>query len=213
MTTTPPRYLESNKQVRETFARHELANVLTWAFAPTDLLTSPDDQLEEFLDGLRGRVASIAPEWLPTMDAERARSPRTVRRDLGDAFAMLRSLAADVAAGRPTASLPLGPRLMIPGRESDDRDGRPRWALYGRLADLLVWFAGRLITEVPRAQIRACRFASCPRVYVATKNQQFCPGHQREASRLAQRAAERAWRARQRTARTKSTTTTRRKTR
>ena len=209
--TTGGRYLEANRRVREAFGRHELANVLTWAFEPDDLLTAPDDEIGAFLADLRGRVASIAPEWLPAFDAEAALPASAVRAELAEAFPKVRGLAADVAAGRTTEQVTITISLLVPDQASDDRDGRPRRAMYGRLGDVVVWLAHRLIAEVPRSQIRACRFAECPRVYIATKGQLSCPLHQRDAARQAQRAAERAWRARQRTKKKATKNTTRRK--
>jgi hypothetical protein len=86
-----------------------------------------------------------------------------------------------------------------------DREGRPRWMMRGRLADASVWTVMKLCSEVPRSLIRACAHAECPRVYIAVKNQKFCPTHQRDAARQAQRRAERAFRARQRATKGRAT--------
>jgi hypothetical protein len=205
---TPAGYWEASRRVRETFARHALADVLFWAFAADEIARMPEAELDSFLDrGILDLVPAAEPAWAPAMDALRGAPVAALRGDLAKAFARIRALAHDVATGEPTAMIPMTVRLYAPG--PPDRDGRPRWALDGRLADGIIWMALKLFSEVPRSLIRPCGITGCKRIYVAAKNQKYCVNHQREAHRQAQRRAERAFRARQRTAKP----TTKRRTR
>jgi hypothetical protein len=191
-------YWAASRRVREAFARHELTNVLHWAFGLADEITQgPDDELEDFLYGLEGRLSAVEPAWGPAMEGVRRGPLAEFRRELADGFDKIRTLARNVAAGEPTAMIPLTVQLYVPARYSD-RDGLPRWMMRGRLADALVWMAVKLFSEVPRSLIRPCGMTGCPRIYVAAKNQRYCPQHQGEARRQTQRRAERAFRASQR---------------
>ncbi|HXG02445.1 MAG TPA: hypothetical protein VNO23_03380 [Candidatus Binatia bacterium] len=192
------RYWEASRRVRETFARHALADLLRWAHDLADeILAAPDDELEDFLFSLRERVGAIEPAWAPAMDALREAPGASLRRELAEAFVKIRALAHGVATRQASPPTPVTVELSI-SHPAEDRDGRPRWIVRGRLADALVWTTLKLFAEVPRSLIRPCGMTTCPRVYVGAKNQRYCPSHQREARRQAQRRAERAFRARQR---------------
>jgi hypothetical protein len=195
------RYLEASRRVRETFARHELANVLMWAFSADEIVGLPEDELESFLYGVREGVSAVEPAWKPAMDDLRLVQVESLRGDLARAFAKIRVIAKNIATSEPTAGYRVALALHVQGRGSD-RDGRPQWTLSGRLADGLVWMALKLFSEVPRSLIRTCGLGKCSRVYVASKNQQYCGPHQMEARRLVQRQAERAFRARKRAKKT-----------
>ncbi len=204
-------YWERSRQVRETFARFELGNVLNWAFAQADeVLASPEDQLEDFLYGVRGRISAVEPAWESAMEALRLLHPDVLRSELGVAFTKIRAIAADVAAKNATDPAHISLVISLSPAQSD-RVGHPRWMLTGRLADALVWMALKLFSEVPRSLIRSCAFKECSRIYVATGPQKYCLPHQAEAARLAQRQAEKAFRERQRAEKQKPTR--RRKTR
>lgn len=191
------KYWEASQRVRATYARHELANVLFWAFGADEIARMPEEELESFLYGVSQGIQAVEPAWAPAMENLRGASVAGLRSELAKAFARIRQIAQDVATGEPTAMIPMTVRLYAPG--PPDRDGRPRWSLDGRLADGLVWMALKLCSEVPRSLIRRCGIAGgCVRIYVAAKNQQYCPTHQREAHRRTQRRAEKAFRDRQR---------------
>jgi hypothetical protein len=183
------------RAVREAYARHELGNVLGWAFDELD--RAPAEDLEVFIPEVCRRVAEVEPSWKPAMDGLKGIPETSLRGDLKKAFATIRAIAHNVATGETTGILPVKVGLYLPGKDRD-RDGRPAWNLDGRLADALTWAALKLFSEVPRSLIRRCNLEGCSRVYVGVKNQQFCRLHVAEAQRLTQRRAEKAFRARQR---------------
>jgi hypothetical protein len=189
-------YTDASLRVRAAWARSALVDILYWAF-DMPVMDLPDDELADFFVGLRERIAFIEPAWASQMDTLRHERVARVRRELATAYASIRTIAQAVAIGQPTAIMPRPVRLALSER-AFDRDGRPRFTRYGRLADALVETTMMLVAEVPRSLIRTCAWADCPRVYVAAKNQKFCPHHQEEAARQAQRRAERAFHARQR---------------
>ena len=205
---------ERRRQVWESFCRYTLGDLLYNVFeGPEKVLREYGD--EEFEDYLRTFLEhfTIDKAWSATMDPreplapsfhepQRAQVtapylPRDARTQVAEAFATLRGCATAVATGQPTPPVPMTLDLYIPPSAAD-RSGRARWMLRGRLADGIVWMGLKLLTEVDRSLIRMCKRPGCDRVYVATKNQQYCPNHQGEARRQAQRRAERAFRDRQR---------------
>jgi hypothetical protein len=188
-------YLEASKRVRETFARHELANVLQWAFSADEISAMPEDQLEDYLYGVRGRIAAVDPVWTSTMDALRRAPAARLRADLAAALAHIRQIASMIASGLPSPMVSVPVRVFVTD-QTFDRDGKPRWMMQGRLRDALVWTALRLFSEVPRSLVRTCGIPGCPRVYVAQGPQKYCGPHQMEALRAARRRAVHAFRAR-----------------
>ncbi len=202
--TSWQRHLEASRRVRETFARYTLADVLHWAFSLAKELTeASQDELDSFLYGLGDRVAAVEPAWTPLAEELQHMVVDTVRAELREAFTAIRGIAQDVAKGEQTDWIPVTVQLFV-SHPAEDREGRPRWCLHGRLAEALVWMALKLFSEVPRSLIRPCALPGCESVYVASKNQRYCLPHQREAHRQTQRRAERAFRARQRSQRTRT---------
>ena len=65
------------------------------------------------------------------------------------------------------------------------------------LGDAIVLAIAQILGHVPQSLIRPCVAPGCARIYVGSKNQKFCTHHQAEQARLRQRAAERAFRRRQ----------------
>ncbi|MGH8695716.1 MAG: hypothetical protein ACREVS_04525 [Burkholderiales bacterium] len=195
-------YLEASRRVRETFARAELANVLHWSFALADeILGLSRGELDDFLYGVRGGVVAVDAAWQPAIHRWPS-TTKALRDELGEAFAKIRAIAHTVASNEPTEPVAVTVELSVAGRVNDD-EGRPAWRLRGRLADALVWMALKLFSGVPRSLIRPCGMAGCSTIYVAAKNQRYCPTHQIEAHRQTQRRAERAFRERQHKAKTK----------
>jgi hypothetical protein len=173
----------------DTLARGELAVLLACAF-DEGLPQVPGRHIGEIVDALRGPLRVIEPGLtLPF----RGMPTGQVRDELLAALATVREMAHDVTVGRGTGPMRMSVDLSV---GEGDRDGLPTWTLRLRLADALVWSAARLFSMVPRALIRPCLFAGCARVYVGGRNRRFCPGHQHEARRQAQRRAIQAFRAR-----------------
>jgi hypothetical protein len=177
-------YLERSRQVRETFFRYALGDLLHQAFSADEILAMPDDGIDDFLYGVRDRVGAVEPAWRAAMEELRTTPSKRLRGDLAKAFETIRAIAQRVATMQATAMYQPKVRIYLP-HPASDRDGKPRLMLDGRLADALVWAALRLFSEVPRFLIRTCALKGCPRVYVAVKHQKFCGHHQKEAQRQA----------------------------
>jgi hypothetical protein len=175
----------------DTLARSELGVFLAFAFDER-LPTLQANQIGEVVDALRGPLRVIEPGLTSAL---RGMPTGQVRDELLAALATVRVMAHDVTAGRGTRPMRMSVDLSV-GETEGDRDGLPAWTLRLRLADALVWIAARWFSMVPRALVRPCAFAGCARVYVGGRNRRFCPGHQHEARRQAQRRAIQAFRAR-----------------
>src|SRR5262245_44373718 len=126
-------YRSGSRRVRETWARYELGNVLYWAFAP-ELPGLPEDELEDFLYGVRSRVGATDPTWQPAMELLRGRPVARLRPELTEAFTKIRTIARAIATHQPTAMHRMRVAAWLSAPNAD-REGHPRWMLSGRLAD------------------------------------------------------------------------------
>jgi hypothetical protein len=192
-------YWTAGRRVREPWARAELAHLLALA----ETVTSVEHAAAPMTD-VRRELTRLAASVTETRQAltQLASSTTNVQQELMTACTTIRALAQAVARGEATPPLPLAVQVSLPSQRRD-AEGRPRWSLSMSLADALTWMAVKLLAEVPRSLVRPCGFSGCARVYVATRNQRFCPSHQAEARRQTQRRAMAAFRTRQRTTTTR----------
>ena len=181
------------------YARQHLYGVLYWAFA------YPDRQSDEdLLEGMvPTAVEAVAMSMIESDDWGLAllhfgQNPASSQRDeLKAAFATIRQIATAVTSGEEVRLPPIHAEPVLFG-QSEDYEGRPAVRFDGRFRDALVWTTVRLFKQVPRSLIRRCAFQKCQHIFVASGNQRHCADHEREAARLVQRRAEKAFRARQR---------------
>jgi hypothetical protein len=161
---------EGGREVREAFARAELALVMDWAFGDV-LTTMAPEAFRDFVHVFAERVRSVD----PTVEILDVPVPRT---EVTRALARIRQIVQAVATGQPTPSIAIAPRVSM-ADTATDQDGRARRTLRMRLGDALIWMTITLIAATPRSLIRLCQVDGCPRGFVAKKAQQYCPEHSR----------------------------------